>query len=176
MINKVVNKIIGLQTKIWSFGGKVTLIKHDNLSLLIFWQPSILRPQSQIRFNELWLNFYGERRITKRRITHLSRIILVFLLMKVGLEFDFRVMFLCPFSLNSDGCLGLPKRCVAISTKKRYCQRSSPLSIKWVKGESQTWTHMMTHKHTTEKHIHLKINSWYCSCLMNNWLGVGPLE
>ncbi|XP_019264570.1 PREDICTED: uncharacterized protein LOC109242178 [Nicotiana attenuata] len=60
--------------------------------------------------------------------------------------------------------------------RAKYCQRSNPISKKWVSGQSQAWKRMMFNKKEAEKNIRWRLHSGNCSFWWDNWLGSGPLS
>ncbi|WMV30180.1 hypothetical protein MTR67_023565 [Solanum verrucosum] len=72
LISKIVNRITGWQSKMLSYGGKATLIKHVLQSMPIHILSAISPPPPLLlflnRFKVLWLIFFGDEGMTRKCI------------------------------------------------------------------------------------------------------------
>ncbi|XP_015159877.1 uncharacterized protein [Solanum tuberosum] len=176
LINKVVNRITGWKTKILSYGGRNTLVKHVLQSLPIHLVSAISPPSTVIKqIQNLMADFFWGWKNDRKKYHWSSWKNLSF-----------------PYEEGGVGMRNLKDVCMAFQYKQwwifrskhtlwgeflraKYCQRSNPISKKWDTGESPTWKHLMHNKVKIEEHIHWTIISGTCSFWWDNWLGVGPL-
>ncbi|KAH0646562.1 hypothetical protein KY284_034446 [Solanum tuberosum] len=154
LISKIMNRINGWQSKMLSYGGKATLIKHiQGIMADFLWG----RRDDKKKYHwSSWKNLsfpYEEGGIGVRQMKDVCQ----------SFQFKHWWIFRTKRTLWGD------------FLKAKYCQRSNPISKKWDTGESQAWKVLMRNKHKVEKHIQWKINNGSSSFWWDNWLGVGPL-
>jgi len=176
LINKVVNRITGWQSKILSYGGKLTLIKHVLQSLPIHFLAATSTPSTVMKqIQGIMADFFWGWRKDKKKYHWSSWKNLSFpydeegigvrLISDVCRAFQFKLWWTFRSKQTLWGDF----------LRAKYCQRSNPISKKWDTGESQAWRLMMKNKHIVESHIQWKIRNGSCSFWWDNWLGVGPL-
>ncbi|XP_049399716.1 uncharacterized protein LOC125863741 [Solanum stenotomum] len=176
LINKVLCRITGWQTKLLSYGGRAILVKHVLQSLPIHLLASVTPPVTVLRqIQSITADFFWGWRNEKKKYHWSSWKNLSF-----------------PYDEGGVGMRNLKDVCLAFQYKQwwifrskqtlwgdflkaKYCQRSNPIIKKWDTGESLTWKHLMHNKIQVEKHIQWKLNSGNCSFWWDNWLGIGPL-
>ncbi|XP_015084239.1 uncharacterized protein LOC107027648 [Solanum pennellii] len=176
LINKVVSRITGWQTKQLSYGGKAILSKHVLQALPIHLLSAVTPPATIIRQIQMLIAdfFWGWK--NDRKKYHWSS--------WKNLSY--------PYEEGGIGMRNLQDVCKTVQFKQwwilrtkqtlwgdflraKYCQRSNPVSKKWDTGESLTWKHMLETRQQVEQHIHWKLQAGNCSFWWDNWLGTGPL-
>ncbi|XP_049348952.1 uncharacterized protein LOC125813502 [Solanum verrucosum] len=176
LINKVLCRITGWQTKLLSYGGKAILVKHVLQSLPIHLLSAVNPPVTVLKqIQSIMADFFWGMKNERKKYHWASWKNLSF-----------------PYDEGGIGMRNLKDVCMAFQYKQwwifkskhtlwgdflkaKYCQRSNPISKKWDTGESLTWKHLMHNKHKAEQHIQWRINSGNCSFWWDNWLGAGPL-
>ncbi|XP_015166827.1 uncharacterized protein [Solanum tuberosum] len=157
LINKIVNRITGWQSKMLSYGGKSTLIKHVLQSMPIHILSAISAPSTRLKqIQSILADFFWGWREDKKKY-HWS---------------SWKNLSL-PYDEGGIGVRQMSDICQAFQFKHwwifrtkqtlwgdflraKYCQRSNP---KWDTGESQAWKLLMRNKHRVEKHIQWKIRN-----------------
>ncbi|KAG5580329.1 hypothetical protein H5410_050956 [Solanum commersonii] len=159
LINKVLCRVTGWQTRLLSYGGRAILVKHVLQSLPIHLLSAVTPPgwrNERKKYHwESWKNLsfpYDEGGIGMRNLKDVCK------------AFQYKQWW----SFRSKQTLW------GDFLRAKYCQRSNPISKKWDTGESLTWKQLMHNKHKIEDHILWKLNSGNCSFWWDNWLGVDP--
>uniref|UniRef100_M1E0C2 RNase H family protein n=1 Tax=Solanum tuberosum TaxID=4113 RepID=M1E0C2_SOLTU len=176
LISKVVNRVAGWQSKLLSFGGKVTLIKHVLQSLPIHILAATSTPSTVMKqIQGIMADFFWGWRHDKKKYHWSSWKNLSFPYDEGGIEVRLMNDMCQAFQFKQWWTFRSKHTLWGDFLKAKYCQRSHPISKKWDTGESQAWRLMMKNKHTVESNIQWKIRSGSCSFWWDNWLGVGPL-
>ncbi|KAK4724026.1 hypothetical protein R3W88_026805 [Solanum pinnatisectum] len=176
LINKIVNRVTGWQSRMLSYGGKATLIKHVLQSLLIHILSSISPPLSTIKqIQDIMADFFWGWRNDRKKYHWSSWRNLSFPYDDGGIEVRFMKDVCQAFQFKHWWTFRSKQTLWGDFLREKYCQRSNPISKKWDTGESQAWKLMMRNKHTVENHIQWKIRDVSSSLWWDNWLGVGPL-
>ena len=176
LINKVISRITGWQTKQLSFGGKAVLSKHVLQALPIHLLTAVTPPNTIIKQIQMLIAdfFWGWQ--NNRRKYHWSS--------WKNLSY--------PYEEGGIGMRNLHDICKSFQFKQwwtfrtkhtlwgdflkaKYCQRSNPVSKKWDTGESIAWKHMLATRQQGEQYIQWQLNSGNCSFWWDNWLGTGSL-
>ncbi|XP_049399717.1 uncharacterized protein LOC125863742 [Solanum stenotomum] len=176
LINKVVNKITGWQSKLLSFGGKATLIKHVLQSLPIHILATTSTPSTVMKqIQGTMADFFWGWRNDKKKYHWSSWKNLSFPYDEGGIGVRLMSDVCRAFQFKQWWTFRSKQTLWGDFLRAKYCQRSNPISKKWDTGESQAWRLMMKNKHVVESHIQWKIRNGSCSFWWDNWLGVGPL-
>ncbi|KAK6791450.1 hypothetical protein RDI58_010531 [Solanum bulbocastanum] len=176
IINKVVNKITGWQSKMLSYGGKATLVKYVLQSLPIHILSAITPPSTIImQIQQIMANFFWGWRNDKRKYHWSSWKNLSFPCEEGGIGVKLMKDVCQAFQFKQWWVFRTKQTLWGEFLKAKYCQRSNPISKKWDTGDSQAWRLMMRNKQTVEKHILWTIRSGSSLFWWDNWLGVGPL-
>lgn len=176
MVSKVISRIKGWQTKILSYGGRVTLIKSVLQSLPIHLLNATTPTSTTLKqIKCLIADFFWGWENEKRKYHWASWDNLSFPYDEGGIG----------VKRLEDVCLALQYKQWSIFRSKRtlwgeflkakYCQRAHPVIKKWDTGQSLTWKHMTINKSDAETNIQWSINSGTCRFWWDDWLGVGPL-
>ncbi|KAK6803130.1 hypothetical protein RDI58_000914 [Solanum bulbocastanum] len=176
LINKIVNRVTGWQSRILSYGGKATLIKHVLQSLPIHILSAISPPSSTIKqIQDIMADFFWGWRNDRKKYHWSSWRNLSFPYDEGGIEVRLMKDVCQAFQFKHWWTFRSKQTLWGDFLRAKYCQRSNPISKKWDTGESQAWKLMMRNKHTVENHIQWKIRDGSSSFWWDNWLGVGPL-
>ncbi|XP_015168633.1 uncharacterized protein [Solanum tuberosum] len=176
LVAKVVKKISDWQSRILSFGGKATLIKHVLQSIPIHTMAAISPPKTTIRYiKRVTADFFWGWDNEKRKYHWASWENLSF-----------------PYEEGDIGVRQLEDVCTSMQFKQwwtfrskntlwgdflrdKYCQRAHPVGKKLDTGQSLVWNYMMKNKSIMEPQITWRINSGTCSFWWDDWTGEGPL-
>lgn len=155
MVSKVVSRISGWQSKILSYGGRATLIKHVLQSLLVHILSAVSPPTTTLQqIQSITADFFWGWMDEKRKYHWSSRKNLSFPYEEGGIGVRM-ISDLCKsFQFKQWWTFRSKRSLWGEFLKAKYCQRSNPVSKKWDTGQSLVWTHMMHNKHTMEPHIH----------------------
>ncbi|KAK6803132.1 hypothetical protein RDI58_000916 [Solanum bulbocastanum] len=176
LTNKIVNKITGWQSKMLSYGGKATLIKHVLQSIPIHLLSSISPPSTVLtQIQHIMADFFWGWRKDKKKYHWSSWRNLSFPYEEGGIGFKVLKDVCQAFQFKQWWTFRSKQTLWGDFLKAKYCQRSNPISKKWDTGESQAWRLLMKNKITVEKHIQWKIRNGSSSFWWDNWLDVGPL-
>ncbi|KAK6789568.1 hypothetical protein RDI58_013368 [Solanum bulbocastanum] len=158
LINKIMNRITGWQSKIFSYGGKATLIKHVLQSLPIHILLAISPPSSTIKqIQDIMADFFLGWRNDRKKYHWSSWKNLSFPYDEEGIEVKFMKDICQAFQFKHWWIFISKKKLWGDFLRAKYCQRSNPISKKWDTGESQARKLMMRNKHTVEDHIQWRI-------------------
>lgn len=104
MVSKVVSKILGWQSKILSYGGRATIIKHVLQSLPIHILSVVSPPTTTLKqIKSIIANFFWDGWIRKENIIGLHGKISVFLMRKGVLWWECSLMYASLSSSNNGG-------------------------------------------------------------------------
>ena len=164
LINKVVSRITGWQTKQLSYGGKAVLSKHVLQALPIHLLSAVIPPKTIIRQIQMLIAdfFWGWK--NDRKKYHRSS--------WKNLSY--------PYEEGGIGMRNLQDVCKSFQFKHwwsfrtkqtlwgdflraKYCQRANPVNKKWDTGQSLMWKNMLDTRQQMEQHIHWKLQAGNCS-------------
>ncbi|KAG5585843.1 hypothetical protein H5410_046277 [Solanum commersonii] len=175
LINKVLCKITGWQTRLLSYGGRAILVKHVLQSLPIHLL-SVVTPHVTVlkQVQSIMADFFWGWMNERKKYHCVSWKTLSFTYDEGGIGM-INLKDVCKaFQYKQWWCFRSKQTLWGDFFKAKYCQRSNPISKKRDTGESLTWKHLMHNKHMVEDHILWKLNSGNYSFWWDNWLGVGP--
>lgn len=159
IIKKVLNRITGWHTKIFSYGGKVILIKHVLQSLpthllYIVTPPCIVLKKIQSLMDDfLW----GWREYNKQY--HWSSWKnLSFRIEEGGIGFRNLQDVIKAFHCKQWWIFRAKQSLCGEFLKAKYCQRSNPISKKSYTIYSLKWKQLMHNKHKVEENVQCNIN------------------
>ncbi|KAK6777637.1 hypothetical protein RDI58_024355 [Solanum bulbocastanum] len=176
LINKIVNRITGWQSKLLSYGGKATLIKHVLQSIPIHILSATAPPSTVLKqIQGILADFFWGWRNDKKKYHWTSWKNLSFPYDEGGIGVRLMSDVCRAFQFKQWWTFRTKNTLWGNFLKAKYYQRSNPISKKWDTGESQNWKLMMRNKHKVEKLIQWNLKSGSCSFWWDNWLGVGPL-
>ena len=176
VVDKVIKKISGWQSKILNFGGKITLIKHVLQSIPIHTLAAISPP--------------------KTTINHIKKLMADFFwgIDKEGKKYHWASWDTMAYPTNEGG-IGvrlLDDICKAFQykhwwdfrtknslwsnfLKSKYCQRAHPVAKKYNTGDSLMWRYLTRNRIEVEVHIRWHIQSGTSSLWWDNWTGNGAI-
>lgn len=176
MIDKVVRKISGWQSRILSFGGRVTLVRHVLQSLPIHTLAAISPPKTILNYiKKLTADFFWGWDKDKKKYHWASWETLGYPLEEGGIGVR-QISDVCKaFQLKQWWTFRAKKTLWGDFLRAKYCQRANPVAKKWDTGQSLVWKHMMTNKGLAENYISWKLRSGSCCFWWDDWLGIGAL-
>ncbi|KAH0729968.1 hypothetical protein KY289_001156 [Solanum tuberosum] len=176
LVAKVVKKISGWQSKILSYGGKVTLVKHVLQSIPIHTMAAISPPKTTINYiKRITADFFWGWEKERKKYHWAS----------------WETLSL-PCDEGGIGVRQLEDVCTSLQYKQwwifrtknslwgqflkaKYCQKANPVAKNLDTGQSLVWNYLMRNKKTVEEQITWKIHSGNCSFWWDDWTGAfGP--
>ncbi|XP_015057525.1 uncharacterized protein LOC107003747 [Solanum pennellii] len=176
LINKVVSRIIGWQTKQISFGGKAVLSKHVLQALPIHLLTAVTPPNTIInQIPMLIADFFWGWQNNSKKYHWSSWKNLSYPYEEGGIGMRNLHDVCKSFKFKQWWTFRTKQTLFGDFLKAKYCQRSNPVSKKWDTGESLAWKRMLATRQQVEQHIQWQLQTGNCSFWWDNCLGIGPL-
>nr|XP_016469034.1 PREDICTED: uncharacterized protein LOC107791464 [Nicotiana tabacum] len=179
LVAKVISRIKGWQSRILSYGGRATMIKHVLQSipthLLSALTPSPPPKTILRRVEKLAANFFWGMEKDKNIYHRASWQKLTFPTEEGGVGIKSMEDFCQTMKFEKWWLFRTKDSLWSKFLRAKYCQRSNSISKKWNSGQSQKWKKMMINKKESEKHITWRLHSGSCNFWWDNWLGDGAL-
>ncbi|XP_069150536.1 uncharacterized protein [Solanum lycopersicum] len=172
IVEKIIKKIAGWQTKILNFGGKVILVKHVLQSIPIHILAAVSPPKTILKhIHKVIADFFWGNDKDGKKYHWASWETLAY-----------------PTSEGGIGVRSLHDICTAFQykhwwefrtknslwskfLKAKYCKRANPVSKKYDTRDSLVWRYFTRNRQAVESYIRWNIKSGSCSFWWDNWLG-----
>ncbi|KAG5606071.1 hypothetical protein H5410_027563 [Solanum commersonii] len=176
LVDKVVKKISGWHSRILSFGGRVTLVKHVLQSIPIHTMAAISPPKTTIKYlKNITADFFWGMDKEKKKYHWASWETLSYPCDEGGIGVRLLSDICTSFQYKQWWIFRTKNSLWGQFLKAKYCQRANPVAKKWDTGQSLVWKYLLKNRPRVEPHITWKIYSGSSSFWWDNWLGSGPL-
>ncbi|XP_060182595.1 uncharacterized protein LOC132612322 [Lycium barbarum] len=176
MIQKVVSKISGCQTKFLSTGGKVVLIKNVQMAIHTHLLAAIHPPKGVVvQIEKMLARFLWSGTIDKRKCHWAAWDSLCLPYNERGANIRNMQDICNDFTSKQWWNLRTGNSLWKMFCMSKYCQKSHPVIKNWYSGHSQSWHAMCLIKDSIDHHILWKVGRGDIAFWLDNWTDLSPL-
>lgn len=176
IVEKVIKKVTGWQSKVLNFGGKITLVKHVLQSIPIHILAAISPPKTTINYiKRVIADFFWGIDKDRKKYHWASWENMAYSTIEGGIGIRLLDDICVYFQYKQWWELRTKQSLLSIFIKAKYCQRANILAKKYDTGNSIVWRYLTRIRKDVESHIKWQIQSCTCSFWWDNWIGEGPL-